>query len=54
MAGAEYVKRIVLDVYLDDDEEIIEQDNLRDFVIDVDDGDIVGKMLTDTRATVQA
>ncbi|KAL7925147.1 P-loop containing nucleoside triphosphate hydrolase protein [Trichoderma austrokoningii] len=50
MAGAEKVKRIVLDVYLDDDEEITEQDGLRDFVVDVDDGDIVGKVLTDTRA----
>ncbi|KAM0511188.1 hypothetical protein ACHAPE_010139 [Trichoderma viride] len=49
MAGAEKVKRIVLDVYLDDDEEITEQDGLRDFVVDVDDGDIVGKILTDTR-----
>lgn len=53
MAGAEKVKRIVLDVYLDDDEEITEQDDLRDFVIDVDDGDIVGKILTDTRANIQ-
>lgn len=50
MAGAEKVKRIVLDVYLDDDEEITEQDGLRDFIIDVDNGDIVGKTLTDTRA----
>ncbi|UKZ92747.1 uncharacterized protein TrAFT101_007686 [Trichoderma asperellum] len=53
MAGAEKVKRIVLDVYLDDDEEITEQHDLRDFVIDVDDGDIVGKILTDTRANIQ-
>lgn len=52
MAGAEKVKRIVLNVYLDDDEEITEQDDLRDFVIDVDDGDIVGKMLTDTRGNI--
>ncbi|KAM0258384.1 hypothetical protein ACHAQJ_003859 [Trichoderma viride] len=52
MAGAEKVKRIVLDAYLDDNEEITEHDDLRDFVIDVDDGDIVGKILTDTRATV--
>lgn len=48
MSGAEKVKRIVLDVYLDDDEEITERDDLRDFVIDVDDGDIVGKVLTDS------
>ncbi|KAK1241437.1 hypothetical protein MKX08_001411 [Trichoderma sp. CBMAI-0020] len=50
MAGAEKVKRIVLDVYLDDDEEITEQDGLRDFVVDVDDGDIVGRILKDIRA----
>lgn len=54
MAGAEKVKRIVLDVYLDDDEEITEQDDLRDFIIDVDDGDIVGKILTDTRVNTQS
>lgn len=50
MAGAEKVKRLVLDMYLDDDEEITEQDGLRDFMIDVDDGDIVGKILTDIGA----
>ncbi|KAH6608629.1 hypothetical protein Trco_001975 [Trichoderma cornu-damae] len=43
--GAEKVKRIVLDTYLDDDEEIAEQAGLRDFVIDVDGEEIVGKMM---------
>jgi hypothetical protein len=50
MAGAEKVKRIVLEVYLNDDEEITEQEGLRDFVVDADDGDIVGKLVTDTPA----
>lgn len=44
-AGAEKVKRMILDVYLDDDEEIKEQDVLRDFVIDVDGEEIVGKLI---------
>ncbi|EHK17444.1 uncharacterized protein TRIVIDRAFT_160288 [Trichoderma virens Gv29-8] len=48
-AGAEKVKRIVLDAYLDDDEEIEEQNNLRDVVIDVDGGEIVGKILPTTK-----
>ncbi|KAL6904371.1 P-loop containing nucleoside triphosphate hydrolase protein [Trichoderma evansii] len=52
MSGAEKVKGIILDVYLNDDEEITERDDLRDFVIDVDDGDIVGKILTDTGAKI--
>jgi hypothetical protein len=50
MAGAEKVKRIVLEVYLNDDEEITEREGLRDFVVDVDDGEIVGKLLTDAPA----
>ncbi|KAL7935361.1 P-loop containing nucleoside triphosphate hydrolase protein [Trichoderma chlorosporum] len=50
-AGAEKVKRIVLDAYLDDDEEIAEQDSLRDVAIDVDGGEIVGKILPVTRIT---
>ncbi|KAL7786205.1 P-loop containing nucleoside triphosphate hydrolase protein [Trichoderma ceciliae] len=45
MAGAEEAKRIVSDAYLDDDEEIREQDVLRDFVIDVDGEDIVGRII---------
>ncbi|TFA98454.1 Chaperone protein ClpB [Trichoderma ghanense] len=43
--GAETVKRIVLDAYLDDDEEIEEKQDPRDAVIDVDGTDIVGKIL---------
>lgn len=50
-AGAEKVKRIVMDAYLDDDEEIEEQDILLDFVIDVDGGEIVGKILPYTRTS---
>ncbi|KAL7819969.1 P-loop containing nucleoside triphosphate hydrolase protein [Trichoderma gracile] len=43
--GAETVKRILLDAYLDDDEEIEEQEKLRDAVIDLDGKDIVGRIL---------
>ncbi|RFU74129.1 p-loop containing nucleoside triphosphate hydrolase [Trichoderma arundinaceum] len=43
--GAQKVKRIILDAYLDDDKEINEQEALRDFVIDVDGEDIVGKII---------
>ncbi|KAL7946006.1 P-loop containing nucleoside triphosphate hydrolase protein [Trichoderma barbatum] len=48
-AGAEKVKRIILDAYLDDDEEIKEQDDIRDVVIDVDGGEIVAKILPVTK-----
>ncbi|KAH0526519.1 hypothetical protein TsFJ059_009823 [Trichoderma semiorbis] len=50
-AGAEKVKRIVLDAYLDDDEEIEEQNTLRDVVVDVDGDEIVGKILPVTKTT---
>lgn len=48
-AGAEKVKRIVLDAYLDDDEEIEEQNTLRDVVVDVDGEEIVSKILPVTK-----
>ncbi|KAL6816078.1 P-loop containing nucleoside triphosphate hydrolase protein [Trichoderma camerunense] len=50
-AGAEKVKRIVLDAYLDDDEEIEEQNTLRDVVVDVDGDEIVGKILPVAKTT---
>ncbi|KAL6886505.1 P-loop containing nucleoside triphosphate hydrolase protein [Trichoderma longibrachiatum] len=52
--GAETVKRLVLDAYLDDDEEIEEHQYLRDAVIDVEGKDIVGKILPLAKAICQA
>ncbi|KAH0491273.1 hypothetical protein TgHK011_002710 [Trichoderma gracile] len=43
--GAETVKRVILDAYLDDDEEIEEHQDLRDAVVDVEGKEIVGKIL---------
>lgn len=42
-AGAKKVERIVADAYLDEDEEIQENGGLRDFIIDVQGGEIVGR-----------
>ena len=52
--GAETVKRIVLDAYLDDDEEINERQCLRGAVIDVDGNDIVGKILPSAKTNGKA
>ncbi|PTB67011.1 P-loop containing nucleoside triphosphate hydrolase protein [Trichoderma citrinoviride] len=52
--GAETVKRIVLDAYLDDDEEINERQCLRGAVIDVDGNDIVGKILPPAKTNGKA
>ncbi|KAL6873091.1 P-loop containing nucleoside triphosphate hydrolase protein [Trichoderma novae-zelandiae] len=51
--GAETVKRIVLDAYLDDDEEIEEHLGMRDAEIDVDGTEIVGKILPLVKANGQ-
>lgn len=52
--GAETVKRIVLDAYLDDDEEVEEKGDLRDAIIDVDGGEIVGRILPLAKANGKA
>ncbi|KAK7402960.1 hypothetical protein QQX98_011270 [Neonectria punicea] len=43
VAGAKKVERIVLNTYLDEDEEIRENGGLRDFIIDVQGDEIVGR-----------
>lgn len=48
-AGAKKVEHIVLDAYLDEDEEIKDDGIVREFVVDVHGGEIVGYMGKETK-----